>query len=113
MKDFKNWGVKIRENKEESYKAIWYNLKTIRVGEGKCGTLPIDEKEFLDISLNTKCNACCDFCYVAANKLGVNFDNICETWKKWMDNYFWERVENRITYTNKPFQIAIGEIILI
>lgn len=107
MKDFKNWGLKVRENKEKNYKALWFNLKTIRVGEGKCEELPIDEKEFYDVAINTACNAGCDFCYVAAGKLGVNYPNICETWKKWMSNHI-DFIDEFAIYTNKPFQIAIG-----
>lgn len=107
MKDFRDWGLKVRENKEKNYKALWFNLKTIRVGEGKCEELPIDEKEFYDVAINTACNAGCDFCYVAAGKLGVNYPNICETWKKWMDS-FEDKKDLLATHTNKPFQIAIG-----
>lgn len=29
----------------------------------------------------------CPFCYVAANPNGKYFDDICETWKKWMTLY--------------------------
>lgn len=107
MKDFRNWGLKVRENKEKNYKALWFNLKTIRVGEGKCEELPIDEKEFYDVAINTACNAGCDFCYVAAGKLGVNYPNICETWKKWMSNHI-DFIDEFAIHTNKPFQIAIG-----
>ena len=107
MKDFKNWGLKVRENKSENYKALWFNLKTIRVGEGKCGTLPIDEKEFYDVAINTLCNAGCNFCYVSAGNTGINYPNICETWKKWMDSFV-DKQDDLATYTNKPFQIAIG-----
>ena len=107
MKDFKNWGLKIRENKQENYKALWYNLKTIRLGKGKCGELPIDEKEFYDVAINTKCNACCDFCYVSAGHGGENYANICETWERWMST-FEDSEENGVITTSKPFQIAIG-----
>ena len=107
MKDFKNWGLKIRENKQENYKALWYNLKTIRLGKGKCGELPIDEKEFYDVAINTKCNACCDFCYVSAGHGGENYTNICETWERWMST-FKDSEENGVITTSKPFQIAIG-----
>lgn len=107
MKDFKNWGLKIRENKQENYKALWYNLKTIRLGKGKCGELPIDEKEFYDVAINTTCNAGCDFCYVSAGHGGENYTNICETWERWMST-FEDSEENGVITTSKPFQIAIG-----
>ena len=107
MKDFKHFGLKRRFFPEHNYNAIWCNLKTIRLGEGKAKALPPAESEFYDVGINTKCNAECPFCYVSASGKGINYSNICETWKKWMDT-FWEKQLNRMTLTNKPFQIAIG-----
>ena len=107
MKDFKHFGVKRRFYPDHNYNAIWCNLKTIRLGEGKAEALPPSESEFYDVGINTKCNAECPFCYVSASGNGINYPNICETWKKWMDT-FWEKHGNNVTLTNKPFQIAIG-----
>ena len=108
MKDFKHFGVKRRFFQEHNYNAIWHNLKTIRLGEGKASELPADQSEFYDVGINTKCNAECPFCYVSASGKGINYPSICDTWKKWM-NTFWEiRTEKGFTATNKPFQIAIG-----
>lgn len=107
MKDFKDFGLKRRFFPEHNYNAIWYNLKTIRLGEGKVLALPPAESEFYDVGINTKCNAECPFCYVSASGKGINYPNICETWKKWMDT-FWEKQKDRVILTNKPFQIAIG-----
>lgn len=107
MKDFKHFGLKRRVFPEHNYNAIWCNLKTIRLGEGKALALPPAESEFYDVGINTKCNAECPFCYVSASCQGINYPNICETWKKWMDT-FWEKQEDNILLTNKPFQIAIG-----
>lgn len=107
MKDFKNWGIKSRKFPENNYNAIWFNLKTVRLGEGQATELPPEYSEFYDIGINTKCNAECPFCYVSAGHGGVNYPNICETWKKWMDMYEEEAFKG-ITITNKPFQIAIG-----
>ena len=107
MKDFKHFGVKRRFYPDHNYNAIWCNLKTIRLGEGKALALPPRESEFYDVGINTKCNAECPFCYVSASGNGINYPNICETWKKWMDT-FWEKKGNKFTLTNKPFQIAIG-----
>ena len=107
MKDFKHWGIRRRLFPENNYNAIWFNLKTIRLGEGKASELPCDQSEFYDVGINTKCNAECPFCYVSASGQGINYPNICETWKKWMDT-FWEKRDNVIWETNKPFQIAIG-----
>ena len=107
MKDFKHFGVKRRFYPDHNYNAIWCNLKTIRLGEGKALALPPRESEFYDVGINTRCNAECPFCYVSASGNGINYPNICETWKKWMDT-FWEKHGNNVTLTNKPFQIAIG-----
>ena len=107
MKDFKNFGLKRRFYPDHNYNALWCNLKTIRLGEGKALELPANESEFYDVGINTKCNAECPFCYVSASGQGINYPDICETWKKWMDT-FWEKQEDRVLLTNKPFQIAIG-----
>ena len=107
MKDFKIFGVKKRVFPDCNYNAIWCNLKTVRLGEGVASELPCDQSEFYDVGINTKCNAECPFCYVSASGKGINYPNICETWKKWMDT-FWEKQGNHILFTNKPFQIAIG-----
>lgn len=107
MKDYRSWGVKRRYFPENNYNAIWFNLKTIRLGEGQATELPPEYSEFYDVGINTKCNAECPFCYVSAGHGGVNYPNICETWKKWMALYKEEK-SGEFTITNKPFQIAIG-----
>lgn len=119
MKDWKSWGIKARVFKDNNYHAIWGNLKTIRLGKGVATELPPNKSEFYDVGINTMCNAECPFCYVSASHKGVNYPDICETWKKWMDT-FMERdssvnatlkaIPNHkgIILTDKPFQIAIG-----
>lgn len=107
MKDFKHFGLKRRFFPDYNYNALWCNLKTIRLGEGKAAPLPPAESEFYDVGINTKCNAECPFCYVSASGKGINYPNICETWERWM-NTFWEKHDKFAVYTNKPFQIAIG-----
>lgn len=107
MKDWTNWGIKMRVFPEHNYRAIWNNLKTIRLGEGVARELPPNEAEFYDVGINTLCNAECSFCYVSAGKGGINYPDICETWKKWMSTYN-TTSDKGITFTNKPFQIAIG-----
>lgn len=104
---FKSWGVKARSFPEYKYKVLWHNLKTIQIGEEKSNNLPIEYSEFLDVAINNKCNALCDFCYVSATNKGENYEHICETWKKWMNNYR-ECNINGITLTEKVLQIAIG-----
>lgn len=107
MKNFKHFGVKRRFFPEKNYNAFWFNLKTTRFGDGVAKELEPDKAEFYDVSLGTKCNACCEFCYVSAADNGECYDNICETWTKWMAKYF-ENNNNGIIETDKPFQIAIG-----
>lgn len=122
MKDFKHFGVKRRFFPENNYNAFWYNLKTTRFGEGVASELAPDKAEFYDVGIGTKCKtstlrikegkevfgkSACPFCYVAANPDGKYFENICQTWKKWMTK-FYEHNNNGIIETNKPFQIAIG-----
>lgn len=46
-------------------------------------------------------------CYVSAASSGEDYEDICGTWKKWMDT-FWDINQDGIIRTNKPFQIAIG-----
>lgn len=107
MKDFKHWGAKKRVFPAHNYNALWFNLKTIRLGSGVAKELPVDMAEFYDVGINTLCNAECSFCYVSASQKGINYPNICETWEKWMDTYQ-SKVKNGTIFTNKPFQIAIG-----
>lgn len=99
MKNFKTWGTKSRKFPDYNYNAIFFNLKTIRLGTGVAKELPPDKAEFYDVGINNKCNAECPFCYVAATAKGVNYPNISETWSKWMDT---------MDDNSRPFQIAIG-----
>ena len=107
MKDFTHFGVKRRFFPENNYNAFWYNLKTTRFGEGVASELESDKAEFYDVGIGTKCNAGCDFCYVSAGSEGECYDDICQTWEKWMTMYS-ETNNNGIIETDKPFQIAIG-----
>lgn len=109
MKDFKHFGVKRRFFPEKNYNAFWFNLKTTRFGEGVAKELEPDKAEFYDVSIGTKCNAGCDFCYVSAAENGECYTNVCDTWKKWMSRYNETKDETTgIITTDKPYQIAIG-----
>ena len=109
MKDFKHFGVKRRTFPDYNYNAIWCDLKTVRTGKGTAKELPPEFSEFYDVSIGNTCTTGkCPFCYVSSNPNGRFYEDICETWKKWMDTYK-EKTENGITTTTKPFQIAIGE----
>ena len=103
--------VKVRRFPEKNYHAIWYNLKTIRIGQGKTDELEPEYSEFFDIGINTKCNAECPFCYVNATSEGENYEGICDIWKKWMDQFPEDRVgfTDKIISTRRPFQIALGQ----
>ena len=138
MKDFSNWGIKRRIFPELNYNAIWKDLKTVRLGIGKADALPPEYSEFYDIGITTRCNAgtlvtrldpttgqyqpilndkgkkqkhgrACSFCYVNATDKGEDYEDICETWKKWMAmDIYKDEVKDGITYTNRCLQVAIG-----
>ena len=97
MKDWTSWGIKRRVFPDKNYNAIWYNLKTLRLGTGQASEL--DYPEFYDIGINTKCNLNCPMCYVSAKSSGVNYTDICEKAK-----FFF----GQMTGNERPFQVAIG-----
>ena len=99
MKNFSNFGIKIRRFPEHNYHAVWSNLKTLRLGDGQAKELPADKSEFYDVSLGTRCNLGCDFCYTSALKNGLDYTDVCKK-AKWL-------FEN-MSDNDKPFQIAIG-----
>jgi len=99
MKNFRHWGVKTRKFPDYNYHAIWSNLKTLRLGEGVAKELPADKAEFYDVSLGTKCNLECPFCYTDAKRSGRFYDNIVEKAMQFFGN---------MSDNDKPFQIAIG-----
>lgn len=99
MKDFGNFGVKVRRFPEHNYHAVWSNLKTLRLGDGQAKELPADKSEFYDVSLGTRCNLGCNFCYTSALKNGLDYTDVCEKAKWFFGN---------MEANNKPFQIAIG-----
>ena len=50
MKNFANWGVRIRKDEKLNYYSIWFNLKTYRLGEGESRELPPTRAEFYDVA---------------------------------------------------------------
>lgn len=104
-----NWfGIKIREIPDYNYKAIWNNLITTRFDRGNIKELPIENPEFIDVGISSKCETGkCMFCYVNASDKGEYFSDICNTWRKWMNTYH-DNINDNIMYTDKVFQIAIG-----
>ena len=99
MKNFNNFGVKVRSFPEYNYHAVWANLKTLRLGIGQAKQLPADKSEFYDVSLGTKCNLQCPFCYVGATTNGRNYTNLVDK-----ANFFF----GNMSENDKPFQIACG-----
>ena len=99
MKDFINFGVKVRKFPEYNYHAVWANLKTLRLGKGTALELPPAASEFYDVSLGTSCNLGCPFCYTNALHNGKFYSEICKK-AEW---FFGNMSDNE-----KPFQIAIG-----
>lgn len=99
MKDFTEWGVKVKRFPEYNYHAVWANLKTLRLGKFEALELPPNKSEFYDVSLGTRCNLECPFCYTNALKAGKDYTNICEK-----ANWFFGNMPDN----DKPFQIAIG-----
>lgn len=100
MKNFTHWGIKIKKYPEKNYKALFSDLKTVRLGTKEADKLEYGQNEFYDIGIGTKCTTGrCPWCYVAANEQGEYFSNISETWNKWI---------NTLDDNDKPFQVAIG-----
>lgn len=99
MKDFRSWGLKTKEYPELGYRSLWYNLNTIRLGSEPSQPLPPEKSEFYDISLGTKCNVACEFCYAGASKDGINYKDVC---RKAIE-FFGQMSKNDL-----PYQIACG-----
>ena len=97
MKDFKHFGIKQRKFPKKNYNAIWYNLKTLRLGTGVAEEL--DYPEFYDVAITSRCNLECPFCYVSALKTGGDYTDIVGK-----ANFFFGQMNEN----ERPFQIAIG-----
>ena len=87
MKNFINWGLKVRKDRSRNYYSVWENLKTTRLDLGEEVKLPYGESEFYDIGVTERCNAMCNFCYVSADSGKQDYRDICETWKSWMASF--------------------------
>ena len=87
MKNFTDWGIRIRRNPELNYYSIWHNLKTVRLDLGPTMELQPERSEFYDVGLGTKCNLSCHFCYVSAGKGGEFWPKVSKTWKAWLDSF--------------------------
>jgi len=87
MKNFTDWGIRIRRNPGLNYYSIWHNLKTVRLDLGPTMELKPERSEFYDVGLGTKCNLSCPFCYVSAGKGGEFWPEVSKTWKSWLDSF--------------------------
>lgn len=100
MREWKSWGIKVRELPEYKYRAVWFGLKTLRLGDQESLPLPPENSEFYDIGIGNRCTTGgCPFCYVHASGNGEYYKDIVRTWKAWMKG----KDQN-----HKPFQIAVG-----
>ena len=97
MKDWKDKGIRTRVLPEYRYSAAWNNLKTTRFSSPL--SLKPDKSEFYDVSITSRCNLECPFCYVSASHKGKDYTNICEK-----ALFFFGNMDDN----SKPFQIAIG-----
>lgn len=87
MKNFINWGIRIRKDLSRNYYSVWENLKTTRLDLGEEIKLPYDRSEFNDVGITERCNLACQYCYVSADNTRQDYKNICETWKSWMASF--------------------------
>lgn len=80
MKNFTDWGIRIRKNPELNYYSIWHNLKTVRLDLGPTMELKPERSEFYDVGLGTKCNLSCHFCLTRDTKVikGGSWHNIAD-----------------------------------
>lgn len=87
MKNFINWGLRIRKDLSRNYYSVWENLKTTRLDLGEEIKLPYERSEFYDVGITEKCNAMCNFCYVSADNTKQDYPGISETWKNWISTF--------------------------
>ena len=95
-------GFKIREFKEQNYRALFNKRsgQTLRIALDPSKPIgSLQYPELLDVSFGTKCFANCSFCYTSAIKNGVNYSNLVNKIESW----FGVMTENQ-----RPFQVAIG-----
>ena len=92
--------IKTREFKENNYKAIFFNNKTLRfkLDQSKPMT-ELKYPEFYDIKITNTCEGKCPWCYQDSIFEDPHYDNILDK----VEDYFKVMDENK-----RPFQVAIG-----
>ena len=95
--------VKIRKFPEYNYFSIFDSISGYKNRFEKPGEdnkeLPPESSEFYDIAITSRCHGGCPWCYAKATAKGENYQNICETWRDWVN-----------TKKTLPFSVAIGSI---
>jgi len=92
--------IKTREFKENNYRGIWYNGKTIRVAlDPKKPITELEYPEFYDVKLTGYCKGNCPWCYMDSKETGCHYDNVIQKIK----DFFGPMSANE-----RPFQVAIG-----
>ncbi len=92
--------IKTRIFKQENYKGIHINGKTIRIALNP--KKPIDEltwPEFYDVKMEEFCLGRCPYCYVDSKHTDPHMSDIISKFKKFFES---------MTDNQKPFQIAFG-----
>lgn len=92
--------IKIREFKENNYRAVWFNGKTIRIAlNPKKEITELKYPEFYDVKITGYCKGNCPWCYMDSSKDDYHYENIAQKVK----NYF-----GLMSSNERPFQVAIG-----
>ena len=92
--------IKTREFKENNYRSIWFNGKTIRIAlDPNKPITELEYPEFYDVKLTGKCFGKCPWCYMDSKDTDSNYENVIQKIK----DYFEPMSENE-----RPFQVAIG-----
>ncbi len=93
--------MKIRDFPENNYKAIFTDTgRTLHLRYDN--TKPMTELEYpeiLEVAINNRCYAKCDWCYISAMSNGTNYEDII----KKAETYFGDMIENQ-----RPNQLALG-----
>ncbi len=92
--------MKTRILKENNYKGIYHNGKTLRIAlDPKLPITDLSYPEFWDVKITSKCRGGCDYCYQSSSPKSKHFEDIVG---KTLD-FFQDMTKNQ-----RPFQVALG-----
>jgi organic radical activating enzyme len=92
--------IKIREFKENNYRAIWFNGKTMRLSLNPNQDITeLQYPEFYDVKITGYCEGQCPWCYMDSSKDDYHYYNIVQK----INDYF-----GSMSINERPFQVAIG-----